>query len=609
MRRAAWAFALLVLALGRPLLAHGDLQEHLALLDERIRIEPQNASLHLKRAEVLRRLRRFREASLDLAAAERLALSVAPKVAPVAGSSPVLVRGPYLQLGTSAAVTVRWRTDVPCDSRVRYGISPSALTSTQDDVAQVTDHEVRVTGLSPDTRVFYSIGTTAETLLGDATTYFVTSPVPGVTKPLRIWVLGDSGTANAAAASVRDSYVGFTGVQHTDLWLMLGDNAYTTGTDSEYQAAVFDMYPATLRTSVLWPTLGNHDGYSVDSIAQSGPYYDMFTLPKAAEAGGAASGTEAYYSFDAGNVHFICLDSFDLDRSASSAMMTWLTNDLASTSRTFRIAFWHHPPYSKGSHDSDVETELVEMRVNALPILEAAGVDLVLSGHSHSYERSYLIDGHYGISTTFNAVTMLKDGGSGRADDTGAYHKPTGGSAHKGAVYTVAGSSGQVSSVAHHPVMYAWTALLGSLVLDVAGRRLDARFVKTDGSLGDYFTIVKGGGTGIAAPTIAGVSPAASCIGAGPLSLVVAGTNFVPGSVVRWNGAPRTATFADGSQIVVTISSSDLAAPGSASITVAQPAAVGGVVSSPVTFAIGGDAVLPAVTPPVAAVVLQSTCS
>ncbi len=53
------------------------------------------------------------------------------------------------------------------------------------------------------------------------------------------------------------------------------------------------------------------------------------------------------------------------------------------------------------------------MRANALPILEANGVDLVLNGHSHSYERSKLIGGHYGSSWTLTPA-MIKDGGSGR---------------------------------------------------------------------------------------------------------------------------------------------------------------------------------------------------
>src|SRR5687767_14015961 len=110
------------------------------------------------------------------------------------------------------------------------------------------------------------------------------------------------------------------------------------------------------------------------------------------------------------------------------------------------IAYWHHPPYSKGSHDSDNtnghDPELVEMREQALPILEAHGVDLVLSGHSHSYERSYFLRGHYGHSTTFDP-TMKLDNGDGRSDGTGTYNKTArarGG--NDGAVYVVAGSSG-----------------------------------------------------------------------------------------------------------------------------------------------------------------------
>ena len=85
---------------------------------------------------------------------------------------------------------------------------------------------------------------------------------------------------------------------------------------------------------------------------------------------------------------------------------------------------------------------LSQMRQNFLPILEDAGVDLILSGHSHTYERSFLIDGHYGTAATFTNA-MKKDGGNGRADGTGAYNKSTPGPGpHEGAVYAVAGSFG-----------------------------------------------------------------------------------------------------------------------------------------------------------------------
>ena len=292
---------------------------------------------------------------------------------------------------------------------------------------------------------------------------------------------------------MRDAYLNFAGATHTNLWLMLGDNAYNNGTDAEYQAAVFNMYPTMLRKSVLWPTIGNHDTAQSINPPPDLPYYQMFTLPTNAEAGGIASGTEDYYSFDYGNVHFICLDSMTSDRSPSGAMMTWLQSDLASTLQPWIVAFWHHPPYSKGSHDSDAEAQLIEMRQNALPILEAGGVDLVLTGHSHSYERSFLIDGHYGLSSTFIS-SMKKNGGDGREDGNGAYTKPSAGHApNEGAVYAVAGSSGQTSGgLLNHPAMFISLNSLGSMVLDLDGNRLDAKFLNSVGVAADRFTLVKG---------------------------------------------------------------------------------------------------------------------
>lgn len=408
-----------------------------------------------------------------------------------------LTRGPYLQQGGPDRVIVRWRTDVTTESVVRYGASPDALTSTVESLSPTGEHTVLLSGLEPDTRYYYSIGTRAEVLGGgDASTFFLTSPPAGTPKPTRIWVLGDSGTANKNARAVRDGYETYTGTRHTDLWLMLGDNAYPTGTDDQYQAAVFDMYPAMLKKSVLWPTLGNHDAVSSDSPTESGPYYTAFTLPKNGEVGGLASGTEAYYSFDYGNIHFVCLDSHDTDRTTDGLMLTWLENDLANTTQDWIIAFFHHPPYTKGSHNSDNPSDsggrMRDMRENALPILEAAGVDLVLTGHSHSYERSFLIDGHYGTSDTFQP-SMLKDGGDGRIGGDGPYKKIIqGGGGHAGAVYAVAGSSGKTSGgPLDHPVMFVSLNTLGSMVLDVDRNRLDARFIGTEGDVLDEFTLVK----------------------------------------------------------------------------------------------------------------------
>ncbi|MFH0795425.1 MAG: metallophosphoesterase family protein, partial [bacterium] len=413
---------------------------------------------------------------------------------------PVVTRGPYLQDGTTSGVVIRWRTDQPTNSRVRFGTSRDDLSGIVDNATMTREHIVAVVGLEADTKYYYSIGSSASRLAGgDANHFFRTSPLAGRDKPTRVWVLGDSGTANANARAVRDAYRNFAASRPADLMLMLGDNAYTNGTDQEYQAAVFDMYTTAMMQAVLWPTLGNHDALSAYSTTQSGVYYDIFTLPKNGEAGGLASGTEAYYSFDYANIHFICLDSQDTNRSPTGAMMMWLENDLASTAQDWVVAYFHHPPYTKGSHDSDSLTDsggrMVEMRENVLPVLEAGGVDLVLTGHSHSYERSYLLDGHYGYSTALTPQMKLNSG-DGREDGDGAYAKPEGGpAAHAGAVYVVAGSSGQTSGgTLNHPAMYISWNKLGSLILDVQGNRFDAKFIDNTTAVQDYFTMIKGSG-------------------------------------------------------------------------------------------------------------------
>ena len=406
-------------------------------------------------------------------------------------------RGPYLQQATSNSVTVRWRTDIATDAVVRFGTDVTLLDRAEVGSPSDTEHEVVVTGLTPGTLYYYSVGDSAGALAGgDASFTFRASPATGTQQNTRVWVIGDSGTADSNARRVRDAYLSYSASRPADLWLMLGDNAYNDGTDAEYQSAVFDTYPTILRNTPLWTTLGNHDGHSATSSTEQGPYYDIFTLPRNAEAGGIASGTEAYYSFDYGNIHFITLDSYDTDSSVGGAMLTWLENDLASTTQEWLIAYWHHPPYTKGSHNSDTEGKLVDMRERALPILESYGVDLVLSGHSHSYERSFLIDGHYGTSSTFSS-SMLIDGGSGRADGAGTYAKMAGGNPNQGAVYAVAGSSGKTSGGSlNHPVMFLSLQRLGSMIIDVNGDRLDAEFIDDAGVRLDYFTMQKGAGGG-----------------------------------------------------------------------------------------------------------------
>ena len=78
---------------------------------------------------------------------------------PAAAAPPVLVRRPYLQMGTPTSMLVRWRTDVASESVLRYGPAPGDLSTTLTITGPTTEHEVAVTGLSPFLKYYYSVGT------------------------------------------------------------------------------------------------------------------------------------------------------------------------------------------------------------------------------------------------------------------------------------------------------------------------------------------------------------------------------------------------------------------------------------------------------------------
>ena len=434
------------------------------------------------------------------------------------GASVSLARAPYLQNVTPTSAVVRWRTSAAATTRVKWGLSPGSLTQTVDVAGTRTEHVVPLTGLPTETKIFYSVGSTSQTLAGgDANHYLEVPPLAGQRRPIRIWVTGDHGLCAASsqgctdAAAVRNGYATYAGSQLADLWLMLGDNAYNNGTDAEFTAGQFNIYPTIMRNTPFWSAPGNHEFGTggADSPTQTGAYYDSHTFPTAGEAGGVPSGTEAYYSFDYGNVHVLTLDSHDTSRTApanpttnvcpvggggAGAMYQWACADLAATDADFIIAIWHHPPYSKGSHNSDTESQLIEMRQRFLPVMEKYGVDLVLTGHSHSYERSVLLDEHYGLSTTYSPALHAVDAGDGDPAGDGAYVKgllgPVG---NAGTVNVVPGSASQISGGSlNHPVMEKSLNILGSMVIDVVGRQLDARMIGVSGNVLDHFQIVKG---------------------------------------------------------------------------------------------------------------------
>ncbi len=425
-----------------------------------------------------------------------------------------VLREPYLQLVTPTSITIVWQTDLASanDSRVQYGTVSGILNQTAFGAATIPpsnasakNHVVTITGLSPSTTYFYNVGTVTNGFQAGGTTnhFLVTAPTVGTATSFRAWVLGDSGDGGGDQTNVRNAMLTETASNPPapDLILHAGDMAYDNGTDAEFTSNHFTIYQDILRHTPLWPTLGNHEAVSVNTPMGIGPYYEAHVLPTSAEAGGVSSGTEAYYSFNYANTHFIVLDSMDSNRAPGSQMLTWLQADLSATTQEWVIAFFHHPPYTKGSHDSDSNVDsggrLTDMREDVLPILEAGGVDLVLGGHSHIYERSYPLRGAFGKGTSPNFATpdfntLLS---SGNILETGNGNPGSGGAYKNGTVYVVAGHGGRSigSGSANHPVMFFSEKEFGSVLLDVNGPILTVRNVRVNGAITDTFSINKTG--------------------------------------------------------------------------------------------------------------------
>lgn len=425
-------------------------------------------------------------------------------------NKPTLTRGPYLQAATDTSMVIRWRTDLLSRSRVRYGNTPTHLDKIAEDISLKTEHEIKVIGLTPSTKYFYSIGTVQDTLQIGADNYFTTLPVPGSIGMYRIGVFGDCGYLSINQANVRDQFVKYLGTNDLNAWILLGDNAYNDGNDMEYQAKFFTPYKqALLKKYPVFPAPGNHDYHDADFTAEfaqkthTSPYYQVFSMPVNGEAGGVPSKNPAFYSFDIGNIHFISLDSYGMEENkyflydTLGPQVKWLKKDLkANKNKGWVIVYWHHPPYSKGTHDSDTDDTEIGVRENILRVLDQYEVDLILCGHSHVYERSKFIKGHYGKANTFDASKYQLSTSSGLyngSSNSAPYIKQPG--SNNGAVYVVSGTSSYVSKAAYewpHPAMYYSNDTdAGAAILEVQETRLDFKWICADGVIRDQFTMMK----------------------------------------------------------------------------------------------------------------------
>jgi len=176
-------------------------------------------------------------------------------------------------------------------------------------------------------------------------------------------VIGDTGTGDKHQLAVAKQLAATRARFPFDFVVMVGDNIYGGNSAKDYERKFATPYRPSLDDGVKFSTaLGNHDAPSERS-------YKPFNM----------SG-ERYYSFKpADGVRFFAMDSNYID----DAQLKWADEQLGSSGSDWKICFFHHPPYSSGETHGSNET----LRTQLEPIFVKHGVNVVLTGHEHFYER------------------------------------------------------------------------------------------------------------------------------------------------------------------------------------------------------------------------------
>ena len=331
-----------------------------------------------------------------------------------------LRRWPYLQSVTPTSARVAWTSTTGGRGVVRVAPSPdgpwteveasaeSFPTARTDDSEDYVAFDATLAELEPSSAYCYEVVEDGTVLASNLTlrTGWVGAGAEEGRRPLRILAFGDSGSGNDDQRALRDVFI----EEEFDLFLQLGDIAYGDGTFVELEQNNFAIYRDFLHRVPSWPTIGNHD----DKTDRAQPYRDVYYLPEMALR---EEDQERYYSFDQGNVHFVSIDTndatlipiaIDIRDTVTDDMLDWLADDLAASDAEWKIVFFHHPPYTSSSRDPNGV-----VRQQVVPLLEAGGVDLVLAGHDHHYERTLPMQGGCVAQPDDTGITYIIAGAGG----------------------------------------------------------------------------------------------------------------------------------------------------------------------------------------------------
>lgn len=328
-----------------------------------------------------------------------------------------MVVTPYLNSPATDSMVVRWETDVPASSRVQWGAAVPMKESTGAEGMR-TLHEVRLDGLETGAQYFYQAVSRddAGNEIESAVQTFGTAVAPGTAFGFVVFCDTQSNP------DVVRKLAEFAYAQRPAFTLVGGD-LVSDGTVKEHWTGHFfpNMEPLNTRVPLV-PILGNHD-------KNAHHFYDYFTLPE----------PEHHYQFDYGDLSVFMLDSEKSFRESGDEYR-WLDTRLRRSKAVWKIVMLHKPAYSSDEDDygDTANTRSVMGDMNArrlVPLYERHGVDIVWSGHIHSYERTWPLKGGKAVSPKKGVVYLVTGGGGGGLEKAGPVRAPISAKVYSGHHY------------------------------------------------------------------------------------------------------------------------------------------------------------------------------
>jgi hypothetical protein len=243
--------------------------------------------------------------------------------------------------------------------------------------------------LTPDTTIYYQLFDSQSNVWTTGKTYKTAPPVN--TTAFSFLAIGDS----RSGMSIWNQVSNLAHAKDADFTIFNGDIVNNGGSNTDWDD-LFTNGNQFVENNLVYHSMGNHDAASVPT------YQNVFELPQSQPTGG----TNLYYSFTYGNAVFIALNSED---PSNITQYNWLVSTLqANQSKTWKIIFFHRPFYTIGNHAGEMNSYYNTW----WKAFDDYGVDLIVNGHDHMYERTKPINRN--SSTTTPVTSYGSEAGQGR---------------------------------------------------------------------------------------------------------------------------------------------------------------------------------------------------